>query len=327
MKNRNIILPATILILLIVSWMNPGNAHPKKEEHAATTTAVQATPYSVIPPEIPEKTTFAGTEICLTAQERRERIDRELLSFCYSHINTTLQIKRANRIFPIIEPILKECGIPDDLKYLMIIESNGDIEARSPVGAGGLWQFMESTGKEYGLEINKEVDERFNIAKATRAACKYLNDSYEIYGDWLTVAASYNTGRTNINKRIAGQKENEAINMVLSPETSRYIYRLMAAKIIFEKPSDYGFILKSSDLYPQIKYTETTIDKSVASWADFAKEYGLTYLQLRESNPWIRGTALTNKTNKRYKVLVPDVNALHYDPSRTKAHNANWVTE
>lgn len=281
-----------------------------------------------VSPDIPRSITFAGEEISLTTQDRRERMDREMLAFSYSHINTMLQIKRANRLFPIVEPILKECEVPDDLKYLMIIESNGDKEALSPAKAGGLWQFLESTGKEYGLEVNKEVDERYHIEKATRAACAYLKESYGIYKDWLTVAASYNTGRGNIAKRIEGQKTDKAIEMKLLPETSRYIFRLLAAKAIFTSPQKYGFRLRSCDLYPYIPHKETIeIDTTVANWGILAKEKGITYLQLREANPWIRGTSLTNKNRKRYMVNIPDPKALEYDPQKTKAHDSRWVIE
>ena len=169
---------------------------------------------NVFPPEIPTSIVFAGDTIDLTLQDRRERMDKEMLSFTYSHINTTLIIKRANRLFPIIEPILAECGLPDDFKYLMIIESNGDPEAISPSKAGGLWQFLEKTGREYGLEVTEEIDERYHTEKATRAACEYLKGSYEAYGDWLTVAASYNTGRANVAKRQERQKEEKAIDLV-----------------------------------------------------------------------------------------------------------------
>lgn len=280
------------------------------------------------PPQIPQSATFAGEKIDLTPQDRRERMDREMLSFCYSHINTMLQIKRANRLFPVVEPILKECGIPDDFKYLMIIECNGDVEARSGAGAAGPWQFLERTGREYGLEVNGEVDERYHLEKATRAACKYLNASYEEYGDWLTVAASYNTGRANVTKRINAQKEKKAIDLVLLPETSRYIFRLMAVKEIFSNPQAYGFILQSSDLYPIIPTVKSiTIDSAVSSWADIAKRNGLTYLQLHEANPWIRSASMTNKSRKNYKVKIPDVEALRYTPSETRAHDSRWVTE
>ena len=283
---------------------------------------------NVFPPEIPTGIVFAGDTIDLALQDRRERMDKEMLSFTYSHINTTLIIKRANRLFPIVEPILEECGLPDDFKYLMIIESNGDPEAISPSKAGGLWQFLEKTGREYGLEVTEEIDERYHTEKATRAACKYLKESYEAYGDWLTVAASYNTGRANVAKRREKQKEEKAIDLVLPNETSRYIFRLMAVKTIFECPAKYGFILRGSDLYPIIPIErEVTVSSATINWADFAKKHGLTFQQLREANHWIRRTTLTNKSGKSYKVQIPDKNALRYNPADTKAHNTNWVVE
>lgn len=283
-------------------------------------------PYGVTSPKVPDKITFAGEEISLTTHDRRERLDREILAFTYSHINTMLQIKRANRLFPIIEPILKECNVPDDLKYLMIIESNGDIHARSAAGAGGLWQFMEKTGREYGLEINNYVDERYNIEKATRAACKYLKTSYEKFGNWLTVAASYNAGIANITKRKEGQKEDNAINMSLLPETSRYIFRLLVAKCIFTHPAEYGFLLQKSDLYPTLPTKATlTIDSTVNSWADIAHKHGLSYIQLREANPWIRSSSMPNTQRRKYKVIIPDAAGLNYNPNDTKAHNPRWV--
>ena len=279
-------------------------------------------------PSVPASATFAGEVIDLKTQDRRERMDREILSFCYSHINTMLQIKRANRLFPIVEPILKECGIPDDFKYLMIIECNGDVEARSNAGAGGPWQFLEKTGREYGLEVNGEVDERYHIEKATRAACEYLKSSYEEFGDWLTVAASYNAGKNNINKRIAAQKENRAINLVLLPETSRYIFRLMAVKIIFNNPKAYGFNLRSRDLYPPLPIANVIkISGRVESWADIAKKHGLTYQQLHDANPWIRSASLTNKSGKSYSVKIPDAKGLRYNPDNTKAHSKQWIVK
>ena len=281
-----------------------------------------------ISPDIPQSVVFAGERTDLTLQDRRERMDREILAFCYSHINTMLQIKRANRLFPIVEPILAKHGIPDDFKYLMIIECNGDIEARSTAGAAGPWQFLEKTGRQYGLEINGEVDERYNIEKATAAACIYLNESYEEYGDWLTVAASYNTGRANVTKRIEAQKEKKAIDLVLLPETSRYIFRLLAIKTVFSDPGAYGFILKREDLYPVIPIAETiNINKPVNSWAAVAKKHGLTYLQLHEANPWIRSAAMANKNMKSYKVKIPSVQSLKYDPKKTIAHDIRWITE
>ena len=283
---------------------------------------------NTLPPAIPANIVFAGSTIDLTQQDRRERMDKEMLSFTYSHINTMLIIKRANRLFPIVEPILKECGVPDDFKYLMIIESNGDPEAFSPSKAGGLWQFLEKTGREYGLEVTDEIDERYHTEKATRAACKYLLDSYELFGDWLTVAASYNTGRANVTKRRERQKEQKAIDLVLPDETSRYIFRLMAVKTIFANPAEYGFVLRSSDLYPALPIErEVTVGGATIDWADLAKKHGLTFLQLREANHWIRRTTLNNKTGKKYKVQIPDKAALRYDPAKTKTHNPAWVVE
>lgn len=279
-------------------------------------------------PEVPASITFAGEKIDLTAQDRRERLDREILAFTYSHTNTLLIIKRANRLFPIVEPILKEYGVPDDFKYLMIIESNGDFEARSPAGAAGLWQFMESTGREFDLEVNKEIDERYHIIKATRAACRYLNLGYKRFGDWITVAASYNAGFGNISKRKSSQQQDKSIDMVLPAETSRYIFRLMAVKQVMSEPQKYGFSLRSSDLYPVIPVAkEIAIDSTEVNWVDFAKENEITYLQLREANHWIRSTTLKNKNGKSYKVAIPDIGAIHYDPKKTKAHNPNWVVE
>ena len=283
-------------------------------------------PYCAVSPKLPTEITFAGENIALTRRDCRERLDREILAFTYSHTNTLLQIKRANRLFPIVEPILKKEGVPDDFKYLMIIESNGDIYARSTVGAAGLWQFMEETARAYNLEVNAHIDERYNIEKATRAACDYLKESYEKYGDWLTVAASYNAGRKNIDKRIEAQKEGKAIDLHLVPETSRYLFRLLAAKTIFTDPVNHGFILQHRDLYPTIPVAkEITIRKPVKCWPSLARKHGLTYMQLREANPWIRGTELPNKNGKAYTVIIPDSAGLHYNPEKTKAHCKEWV--
>lgn len=283
-------------------------------------------PYCAVSPKLPTEVAFAGEIIQLTQQDRRERIDREILAFTYSHINTLLQIKRANRIFPIVEPILKECGVPDDFKYLMIIESNGDIYARSAVGAAGLWQFMDKTARQYGLEVNNHIDERYHIDKATRAACKYLKDSYDEYGDWLTVAASYNAGRGSISKRIEKQQESKAIDLQLVPETSRYLFRLLAAKTIFDDPVKFGFIIQHHDLYPPLPIARTiTANNAIINWATIAKKHGLTYLQLREANPWIREVEFQNKTGREYTVQIPDSARLHYDPEDTRAHSKKWV--
>ena len=283
-------------------------------------------PYNVTSPEVPASMEFAGENIDLTRCDIRERMDREILTFTYSHINTQLMLKRANRLFPVIEPILKQQGLPDDFKYLMIIESNGDIYARSSVGAAGLWQIMPATGKQYGLEVNNSIDERYNIEKATRVACRFLKSSYKKFGDWLTVAASYNAGEAGTSKRMASQKESKAMNTCLLPETSRYIFRILTAKLIFSDPARYGFLLKSSDLYPPVTMADTLEVNDVdINFTNIAKSKGLNYMQLRDANPWIRSTSVKNTARKSYKVLIPSKESLNYNPEATKAHNSAWV--
>lgn len=312
-------LVATALLAGAQMMQSHQNTSPQNEPRSQV-------PYNVTSPEVPKSMMFAGENVDLTRSDLRERMDREILTFTYSHINTQLMLKRANRIFPIIEPILKEQGVHDDFKYLMIIESNGDVYARSSVGACGLWQFMPATAKQYGLEVNNSVDERFNIEKATRAACRYIKASYKTFGDWLTVAASYNAGDNGISKRIASQKEKKATDLALVPETSRYLFRILTAKLMFSSPSRYGFLLKSSDLYPPVAYSDT-IETSAATidFTAIAKKHGLNFMQLRDANPWIRSTTHRNAAGKKYRLLIPSRESQYYNPEETKAHSSAWV--
>lgn len=257
-------------------------------------------------PKVPSKVDFAGTVVDLKKTDHRERMDREMLAFTYSHQNTILMLKRTKRIFPQIEPILKECGVPDDLKYLMAIESNLLPTAVSSAGAAGLWQFMAATGRQFGLEVNENIDERYNIEKATRAACKYLLDAYKKYGDWMTVAASYNAGQGRISSELSKQKVDSAMDLLLVEETSRYMFRILAAKLFLENPADYGFRLEEDDYYQfeepakVIKVTST-----IADLATFAKQNGTTYRQIRLANPWLRQSSLQDKSGKVYEVIIP----------------------
>ena len=200
-------------------------------------------------PEVPAEVRFADETIKLNRADLRERMDREITAFTYSHQLTLLMIKRANRYFPLVEPILKECGVPDDLKYLMVIESNLSPLAKSSVGAAGMWQFMPETGRKYGLEVNANIDERYNIEKATRAACAYLKESYELYGDWMTVAASYNAGQNGITRRLEQQGVDSAMDLWLVEETSRYMFRILTAKQGLENPKAEGFMRRRSQRY------------------------------------------------------------------------------
>ena len=284
-------------------------------------------PYCVTPPTVPEQAIFDGDTIDLRRYDRRERMDREMMSFTYMHSTTMLLIKRANRYFPIIEPILKANGIPDDFKYLMVIESNLNNIARSPAGAAGLWQFMPATGREFGLEVNDNVDERYHIEKATVAACKYFKQAYAKYGDWMAVSAAYNAGQGRIPSQLEKQLASHAMDLWLVEETSRYMFRLLAAKEIFNNPQRYGFLLKREHLYPPIPYKEVTVNTSIDDLNDYAKSQGITYAQLRDANPWLRDTSLKNKTGKTYILYIPTQEGMYYNPQKTVAYNKQWVID
>ena len=279
-------------------------------------------------PEVPAEVRFANETIQLNRADLRERMDRELTAFTYSHQLTLLMIKRANRYFPIVEPILKECGVPDDLKYLMVIESNLSPTAKSPAGAAGLWQFMQTTGREHGLEVNANIDERYNIEKATRAACNYLKESYAKYGNWMTVAASYNAGQAGISRRLTQQGADNAMDLWLVEETSRYMFRMLTAKLVLENPKAYGFIIKRSQLYPYIAPKEIiTTTEQIDDLTAFARKHGVTIAQLKEENPWLREYTMNNKSGRTYRIRIPDAEALNYDPAKTKAHYPGWVID
>lgn len=257
--------------------------------------------YSLSPPKQME---FAGEKVPLDKTEVYERLDREIHSNTYFHSNTILYFKKANRWFPVIEPILEKNGIPDDFKYLALIES-GLTNVVSPAGATGFWQFLKSTGKEYGLEIREGIDERYHLEKSTEAACKYLNDAYEKYGSWALVAASYNTGMNRITKELSRQKANSYYDLLLSEETSRYVFRILAIKQIFKEPMAYGFHIRKSDLYQPLEYQQIDIDTSVTDFAGFAKENNVSYKILKYFNPWLRDSYLKNPQGKVYTLKIP----------------------
>ena len=298
------------------------------EQHSAKSEV----PYCVTSPTVPAQVTFDGETIDLRRYDRRERMDREILAFTYMHSTTMLLIKRANRYFPIIEPILKANGIPDDFKYLMVIESNLNSIARSPAGAAGLWQFMPTTGREFGLEVNENVDERYHIEKATVAACKYFKQAYAKYGDWIAVSAAYNAGQARISSQLekqlaSHQLASHAMDLWLVEETSRYMFRLLAAKEIFSNPQRYGFLLKREHLYPPIPYKEVTVSTPINDLSEYAKKQGITYAQLRDANPWLRETSLKNRSGKSYVLHIPTQEGMHYDPKKTVAYNKHWVID
>lgn len=258
-------------------------------------------------PSVPKMIVFAGDTIRFDRQDIYERMDRELISFTYMHTNSTLMLKRSKRIFAKVVPILRANGVPEDLKYLMAIESNFDPKALSSAGAAGLWQFTKSTAKEYGLEVSSEVDERYHIEKETVAACKYLLKAYDKYGDWMTVAASYNGGQNGISKRIENQRQRKAMDLWLVEETSRYMFRILTAKMFFEDPTSFGFYVREKDKYPVEPKPKETVSVSgpIENLVDFAEEHGIRYATLKGANLWLRDSKLTNKAGKTYEIVIP----------------------
>ncbi len=260
--------------------------------------------YSVFSLSLPDDLTFAGELVPLDHFDVRESLDQELLINTYWQSQTILFIKRANKYFPEIENILRDNGIPDDFKYLVLAES--DLKnAVSPSGAVGIWQLLKGTAKDYGLEVNDEVDERYHFEKSTEAACKFLKDAHELFGSWTMAAASYNMGRRGLIRQVNRQKENNYYNLLLNNETGRYIYRILAIKLILENPDQYGFHVRDKDMYHLVPSFEVKVDSSVTDFADFAKKYSINYKILKYFNPWLRDSYLTNKTNKEYLIKIP----------------------
>ena len=225
---------------------------------ALASTAAAQTPQpefsKVLTPEIPSSVKLCGQNIDLDRVDLFEGFDRELTSLAYTHGNTMLIIKRANRFFPEIAPILKANGVPSDLLYLACVESSLNPRAYSGAAAAGLWQFIASAAKEYGLEVNDEVDERYNTEKATAAACRYLKKAYNRFGNWPSAMAAYNGGMTRISKELDAQLQETSLDLYLAEETTRYPLRIMAMKEIMENPRKYGFYLTENQLYQPRRY-------------------------------------------------------------------------
>ena len=261
--------------------------------------------FSVYGVEVPEQVTFAGEPLPLDLFDVQESLDRELLSNTYFHSQTIRLIKLANRYFPQIEPVLRKNLVPDDFKYLAVAES-GLTQAVSPAHAVGFWQLLKGTAQEYGLEVGQEVDERYHVTKSTEVACKYLIESYQKYGNWTMTAASYNAGRRGVDRQIQRQKKENYFDLLLVEETARYLYRVVALKLIFEDPAAYGFIIAKNELYPEIPTFAVTVDSAVADFADFAVEHGTNYKILKYMNPWLRDNKLTNSGGRTYEIMLPE---------------------
>lgn len=301
---------SAFIILILISGFFIKARDEKKEQQttpihiASETDKNVADNYEIKAVKIPDNLSFAGERVPIEKQDILERMDRELLVNTYWQSNALLYIKRANKFFPIIEPILKKNGIPDDFKYLALIES-GLTNATSPSGAKGFWQIMKTTAREHGLEVNTNVDERFNLEKATQVACDYLNDAYKKFNSWTLVAASYNAGKSGILKQMNRQQASNYYDLLLGEETSRYVFRIIAAKEILSHPKKYGFIFDKSDLYNDKPTYTVAVDSVITNVANFAKHYGLTYKEFKILNPWLRENKLNNASKKKYQIKLP----------------------
>lgn len=250
------------------------------------------------------KMNFSGEEVPTFMADVQERLDKEMITNMNYHTNTTLVIKRANKVFPIIEPILAKYGVPDDFKYLAVIESSL-VNAVSPAGARGVWQFMPATAKEKGMEVSDEVDERYHLEKSTEAACKYLLVAKEKFGSWTLAAASYNGGMNGISKKMDEQQVDNYYDLLLTEETSRYVFRILALKEIMKNSDKYGFRIPNEALYYNIPTRKLVIDSSITDLAKFAKSQGVNYKILKIHNPWLRDKKLTNTSGKKYEIEIP----------------------
>ncbi len=303
-KYINIFIAVCAIVVVASATVSSEFFHTHFRTPNAGDNATPALKENFYAPELPMKLAFCGENVPLSDFEVRERYDRELVVNCYRHSNTILLIKRSSKWLPVIEPILKEYGVPDDMKYLCMAESEF-LQDVSPAGASGFWQIMRSTANMYGLTTNDEVDERYNVEKATRAACKYLNDAYNTLGSWTLAAASYNMGIAGVKNSISKQGENNYYDLLLNSETSRYVFRILAMKTIFENQKSYGFYVHDDDKYIPLDYSTETVSGSVSSWVTYAQEHNVTYRALRIYNPWIRDVSLKNLERKTYTVKIP----------------------
>lgn len=287
----------TILLLPLVFFVSCLNAQVTSNPYANTTL-----------PELPVALTFAGERVPLENYDTRESLEREILTTTYMHSRTLLTLLNEPRIFAVIEPILKQNGVPDDFKYLCMAESGLNASALSGAGAAGLWQLMPATGRGFGLQVGSQVDMRYDIELSTLAACKHLKDSYEKLGSWTLAAAAYNLGDAGVFRRITKQGVKNYYDAFLPEETLRYVFRVLSFKLLVENPTRYGFIIKPEQYRkPLTDFRVVEISESPIDWSVFATTQGTTYKMLRELNHWIRDYDYPNKEGKTFKVKIPNV--------------------
>ena len=295
--------PLLLILIFILSiiFFNAGNLSDKTLEKNTSST------YNIKALKIPNSLSFAGEKVPTELDDIKERMDRELLVNTYWQSNGLLLIKRAHKYFPLIEPLLKKYGIPDDFKYLAVAESGLENNS-SPAGAAGFWHFLKSSAKEYGLEVNQNVDERYNLEKSTKVAAEYLKKSKKRFGTWTLAAAAYNAGNARIARNLKKQQVTNYYDLLLNSETSRYVFRIVALKEVLSNPRKYGFEFEEDDLYnlPDIKTVK--VDTVITNIASFAKKFKTNYKELKLNNAWLRENKLNNKSRKLYKIKIPNSN-------------------
>jgi hypothetical protein len=289
------LLSIVCITLLFINAIHKSDIDPKTNTHQN---------YKIRALKLPSNLNLAGERVPLEKLDVRERMDRELLVNTYWQSNGILLLKRANKYFPIIEPLLKKHGLPDDFKFLALAES-GFTDETSTVGAAGMWHFMKATGKEYGLEINSNVDERYNIEKSTKVAAEYLINAKNRFGSWTLAAAAYNAGNYGVSRRLEAQEVTNYYDAKLANETERYVFRILALKEIISNPEKYGFVFEKDDLYTIKKTYTVKVDSAITNITSFAKGFGLNYKEFKIHNPWLRENKLNNRSRKVYEIKIP----------------------
>ena len=299
-----VVIVSTLIFSMQMGMDDPSGAVEKGPNTTGNQERRVSETYQISSIDIPEDLNFSGEIVPQDDPEIMERIDREFLVNTYWQSNAILLLKRGHKYFPIIEPILAEHNIPDDFKYLAVAES-GLQNVVSSAGATGFWQFMKATAREYGMEVNENVDERYHLEKSTEAACKYLQRSYKKYGSWTLAAAAYNTGPGSLDRYRSTQDESNYYNLLLSEETGRYVFRILALKEILSDSEKYGFIVDEEDHYPAVPDYAITVDSPITNLANFAKSHEINYKILKRHNPWLRQAHLNNASRKVYQIAIP----------------------
>lgn len=302
MKLNNILLTVLIVLLSVFTFLFFIKNSDKTEDQNYYEAASRQ--YRIFNLKIPDSLNFAGEAVPLENYFVRERLEREMFAIAFLHSRTSMALKRTARYFPIFEETFKANGIPDDFKFLAMAESELAFPV-SPAGAAGIWQFLKATAIQYGLEVNEEVDERYHVYKSTLAAAKFLNDLNKRFKNWTLTAAAYNMGPTRLPGFMADQQETSYYNLALFEETNRYVYRILAYKIIYNNPTQYGFYFRNKDLHHPIPYDKVIVDTSITSLAAFAKSLNINLQQLKEHNQWLRRNSLIVRKGTTYEILVP----------------------